>query len=82
MGFKELPQFRSCLELRDGIQFLERGREPVRETPDRSRPEVLVFGLEVDVIYSPRNMLGASSFPSNECLVDDHLCRDVRPSPS
>jgi hypothetical protein len=38
-------QLRRRLELRDGFQFLERRRERVGETPDRSRPEFLIVLL-------------------------------------
>jgi hypothetical protein len=47
-GFQELAQLGCRLELWDGIEFLECGRERIRKTPDRPRPEFLVLvGLYV-----------------------------------
>ena len=41
--FQEFSQLRRRPELRDGIQFLECGRERIRETPARPRSEFLVL---------------------------------------
>src|SRR5579864_2935498 len=45
LGFQEFPQLRRSFELWNGIQFFECRSEGIRETPERSRPEVLVLRL-------------------------------------
>jgi sigma-B regulation protein RsbU (phosphoserine phosphatase) len=42
-----LSQFRGSLELRDRLQFLERRRERISETPNCPRLELLILGLEI-----------------------------------
>jgi len=56
-ALQEFPQFRCRLELWDWLQFLEGGREGVRETPDRPGTELLELRLEVQVMYGPSQML-------------------------
>jgi hypothetical protein len=62
-GFEEFAQLGCRPELRNRIQFLEGRSERVGETPDCSRFELLILGLEVEVL--------------DERLLDDHLRRDV-----
>jgi hypothetical protein len=45
-SLKRLSQIRRRLELRDRIQFLEGGCESIRQTPDCSGLELLIFALE------------------------------------
>src|SRR5580692_708201 len=66
------------LALWDRLQFLECRSERMGETPDRSRSEFLVPRLEVEVMDTAGEVFGSVQFALHECLVDDHLCRDVR----
>jgi hypothetical protein len=66
-----IPQAWPSLEPRDGIQFLERGSERVRETPDRARPEFLVLRLEVQIMHRARKMFGSLESALDERLVDN-----------
>ena len=52
--FQELSEFRCRLELRDGIQFLERRYKGIRETPDRPRSKFLILRFKVQIMYAPR----------------------------
>jgi hypothetical protein len=66
-SLQELAQFRGRLELGNGGEFLERGCERIRETPDGSRPEFFVLRLEVQVVCTVRaRCFGASSLPSTK----------------
>jgi hypothetical protein len=49
-GFRELAQLGCRLELRNGIEFLERESERIRKTPDRPRSEFLVLRLRIRVL--------------------------------
>jgi hypothetical protein len=60
--FQELSELGCCPELRDGIQFFECRRERIGKTPDGSRPELLVFRLEVEVVYGASQVLGCLQF--------------------
>src|SRR5216684_6525298 len=55
-GFKKAPKFRRCPELRDRIEFLERRGKRVRQAPHGSGLELLVLRIEVEFVYSPRQM--------------------------
>jgi len=77
-GFREFSQLGCSLELWDGLQFLERGSQRVGETPDRSRPEVLVFRLEVEVMHGPGQVFRSLQSALDKRFVDHHLGRDVR----
>jgi len=77
-GLQKFAQLRCRFELWDGIQFLECRSECVREAPDRSRPEFLVPGLEVQIVHGAGKVLGSFESALDECLVDDHLGGDVR----
>jgi hypothetical protein len=60
------------LELRDRIQFREYRSERVGETPYRSRPELLILRLELEVMPGSGMVLGRFHFAFDESLVDDH----------
>src|SRR5712692_2627493 len=66
------------LELWNRIQFLECRGERIRKTPDRSRSELLVLRLEVEVMYAAGKVLWSLQSALDKCLVDDHLGGDVR----
>ena len=57
---------------------LERRRKRIGETPDRSRPELLVLRLEVQVMHDAGKVFGSFEFALDKCLVDDDLGGDVR----
>src|SRR5437879_4663085 len=77
-SLEELAQLGCGLELRNGFQILECRSEGVRKTPDRSWPEFLVLGLEVEVMHAPGKMFGSFKFALDKRLVDDHLGGDIR----
>jgi hypothetical protein len=74
-GFQELAQFRCSFELRNGIQFFECGCERIGETPDRPRSELLVFGLEIQVMHRADEVLW--SFESSLNGLGDGKIREV-----
>jgi hypothetical protein len=47
-------------------------------TPDGPRPELLIPRLEVKVMYGVSQVFRSLQPALHKCLVDDHLCRDVR----
>src|ERR1700687_1267941 len=55
----------------------EGGCKRIRETPDRPRPEFLIFGLEVEVVNRACEGLRRLQFAPHESLVDDYLRGDV-----
>jgi hypothetical protein len=61
-GFQKVTQLRGRPELWNSIQFLECRGESVGETPDRSRPKILVLRFEVQVVYGARQVLGCLQF--------------------
>lgn len=77
-GLKEFTQLGGRLELWDGVKFLERRRECVRQTPDRPRTELLVPRIEVEVVNRTGQMLRSLKFALDERLVDDDLGGDIR----
>jgi hypothetical protein len=72
-GLQEFTQLDRGFELRDRIQFLERRRERIGKTPDRSRPEFLVLRFKVQVMYAAGEVLWGFQPPLDKCLVHDHL---------
>jgi len=42
-----------------------------------SRPEFLVFWLEIEVMHATSKVLGSFESALDECLVDDHLAGNV-----
>jgi hypothetical protein len=76
-GFQEFAQLGCRLELRDWLQFLEGGSERIRKTPDRPRPEFLVFWFKVQVVHGAGEVFGTLE-SALERLVDHHLGGDVR----
>lgn len=64
--FQKLSELRSRLELRNGIQFLERRRKCIREAPDRVRSELFVLWLEVQIVHGARQVFRCfQSSPAN-----------------
>ena len=76
-GLKKLSELRCCPELRNGVQFLERRRARVGETPDRSRFKLLVFRFEIEIMHSARKMLWSFESVLDESLVDHDLGPNV-----
>jgi hypothetical protein len=52
-GLQECAELGRSFEVRNGIQFFECPSERIGKTPDRSRPELLVLWLEVQVMHGP-----------------------------
>ena len=75
---QECAQLGRGLELRDGIQFFECRSERIGETPDRSRFELFVLGLELQVMYGTSQVLGSFEPALDERFVNDHLGGNVR----
>src|SRR5580700_9108206 len=71
--FQKRTQFRGGLELRYRIEFFERGRECIGQTPHGPRPELFILRLEVQVMHPPSEVLRDLEFAFDERLVDDHL---------
>jgi len=65
------------LELRDRIQFLKRGSKCVRQTPHRPWTELVILGLEVEVMHGAGKMSWSFQSALHERLVDDHFRRDI-----
>ena len=72
-GFEKLSRFRRRLKLRNGIQFLKCRRERVRQAPDRSRPELFILRLEVEIVNRVGEMLWRFQF----ALADYDFRRDI-----
>jgi hypothetical protein len=64
--------------LRNRIELLERRSECVRQTPNCSRPELVVLRFEIQIVHGTGEMLRSLQFGLDKRLVDDHLSRDVR----
>ena len=76
--FQEFAQLGCCLELWDGVQFLERRSERIGKAPNGSWLEFLVLRFKVEVVHAASKVLGNFQSALDERLVDDHLCGDVR----
>jgi hypothetical protein len=77
-AFQELAQLGRRLELRDGLQFLERRCEGIGQAPDCPRTELLVPRREVQIVHRASKVLGSFELALNERLVDDNLGSDIR----
>ena len=77
-GLQKSRQLRRGLVLRNWLQFLERAGECVREAPHGSRLELLMHGLKVQLVHTPRQVLRKPQFVLDERLVDQQLCRSRR----
>jgi len=77
-SFEEFAQHGCCLELWDGVQFLERRSERIGKTPNGSWLEFLVLRFKVEVVHAASKVLGNFQSALDERLVDDHLGSDVR----
>ena len=64
-AFQIGSQLRRRLELRDRIQFPERGGKGIRQTPHRTRLEVFVLRREVQFVDTPCQMFRSSSSSMN-----------------
>jgi hypothetical protein len=76
-GLKKFSELRCCPELRDGIQFLERRYEGIRQA-HRPRLELLILRLEIQIMHRAGKVLGSFQFAFDERLVDNDLGGDVR----
>ena len=77
-GLKEFAQLGRSLELRNGVQFFECRRERIGETPDRSRPEFLIFWFEVQVAHGSCEVFRRLQFAFDERLVNHNFGGDIR----
>ena len=77
-ALQELAQLGRSFELRDRVQFLERRRERVGETPDRPWPEILILRFEVQVMQGPGQVLWRFQLALYESFVDDYLGSQIR----
>ena len=68
-------QLRRGLVLWHRLQFLECTREGVRQAPHRPRLELLMHGLKVQIMDTPRQVLGKPGLLLDERLIDQKLCR-------
>src|SRR5271157_4640259 len=75
-GLQKSRQLRRRFVLGNRLQFLERAGECVRQTPHGPRLEFLMHGLEVQIMHSPREVLGKPRLLLDERLVDQKLGRD------
>src|SRR5208282_4989702 len=65
-------------ELRNGIEFLERARERIGETPCRPRSKLLDLGVEIQVVNTAGQVLGKIQLALYKGPVDDQLRGLVR----
>src|SRR4030095_15836375 len=76
-SLQELSQFRRRLELWNRVEFLERRRKRVGETPNRAQLKFLVLRREVEIMHSPGQVFGRFELTFHESFVDDHLGGDI-----
>jgi len=76
-SLQKLSQLRRRLELWDRLKFFECGCERIRQTPDRARPELVVFRLEVEIMHGPREVFGSLQFAFYERFVDHNFGCDI-----
>ena len=74
-GLQKGRQLRRRFVLWNWLQFLKRTGEGIREAPHSSRLELLMHGLKVQIMHSPRQVFGKPRILLDECLVDQQLCR-------
>jgi len=60
-----------------GSSAFERRRERIRETPNRSRPELLVLGFEVQIVHSSGQVFWSFQFALHERFADHHFRGDI-----
>ena len=70
---KEWRELRRRLELRHGVEFLERRREGVRETPLGARRKLVVLGVEIEVVDAAGEVLRRFEFSFHEGAVNHEL---------
>ena len=77
-SLQKLSQFRGHLKLRNRVQFLGRRLKGIRQTPDSSRPKLLILWLKVEIMHGASKVLGRFEFALHERLIDHHLRSDIR----
>src|ERR1041385_870729 len=60
-------EFCGCLELRDGVELLERTREGVGQAPHSSRSELLDARVEIRVVNAPCQVFRGVELIFHEC---------------
>ena len=70
---EEWSELRSCLELWDRIEFLERARERIGEAPCRPRSEFLDLRIEVQIEDSASQVLRNIQLALHKGPVNDQL---------
>src|SRR6266436_765743 len=81
---EERRELRSCLELRDWVEVLERTRERVGQAPHCSWCELLDPRVEIRVVNAPGQVCRGVKLAFHECPVDDQFrcfVRQARPLP-
>src|SRR5689334_1051946 len=73
---EEAAQLGGRLELRNGLQILERRRERIGQAPKRSGLEFFVLRIEIEIVDPPGEMFRHVEFALDERLINDHLCGD------
>src|SRR5690242_15273511 len=71
---QEAAQLRGRLELRNRLQFFERGRERIGEAPERPGLELFVLRIEIEIVDPPCQVFRHLEFTLDERLINDHLC--------
>ena len=72
-AFEKCSQLGRRLELRNGVQLLERRGERVRQAPHGPRHELLMLRIEVAIMHDTGQVLGYLKFSLDEGSVDDEL---------
>lgn len=75
---EERRQPRGGLELRNRVEFLERVRERIGETPGRPWSEFLDCWIEVEIVDATGQMLRDVQLTLDEGLIDNQLRAFVR----
>src|SRR5438309_1143400 len=72
-GSQEAAERRRRLELRDQVEFLERRRKRIGEAPQGAWFELGVFRIEIEVVYSWRQMFRHFEVRLDERSIDNQL---------
>jgi hypothetical protein len=71
------PSFAVALNCGMGSNSLNAEVNAFDRLQSRARPEFLILRLEVQVMHGAGKVLGSFEFAFDECLIDDHLRRDI-----
>lgn len=79
---EKCPQIGRRLELRNGIELLERACKRVRQAPHRSRRKLRIFRLEVQPVHFGQKASRCLQFAIDKSSVEDELGTVVRDLPT